>query len=204
MDDIVKQAMVKWPAVPAVYGWLSLDRRGNWLIKGDRVSNPVLAGFINRNYGHDHDGRWFFQNGPQRVFVALDYAPLAFRLGTNGDPRAPLRIEAHTGTAVAAVSRAWVDDAGAALLETALGPGLVDDRDLDRLLPCFTNARGDPLADDAIVAAFERLQSTDDADLYFRYADRPVPVARIAASDVPSRLGFVQNPAPPPAHEPCA
>lgn len=29
MDDIVKQAMVKWPNVPDCYGWLGLDARGN-------------------------------------------------------------------------------------------------------------------------------------------------------------------------------
>ena len=28
MDDIVKQAMAKWPNVPHCYGWLALDARG--------------------------------------------------------------------------------------------------------------------------------------------------------------------------------
>ena len=30
MDDIVKQALAKWPNVPHCYGWLGLDARGNW------------------------------------------------------------------------------------------------------------------------------------------------------------------------------
>jgi hypothetical protein len=30
MDDIVKQAMAKWPNVPACHGWLGLDARGHW------------------------------------------------------------------------------------------------------------------------------------------------------------------------------
>ena len=75
MDPIVIQAMAKWPNVPNVYGWLTLDRRGNWLIKGDRISNPGVVAFIGRNYGADEQGRWYFQNGPQRVFVTLEYAP---------------------------------------------------------------------------------------------------------------------------------
>ena len=29
MDDIVKQAMAKWPNVPHCYGWLALDARGS-------------------------------------------------------------------------------------------------------------------------------------------------------------------------------
>ena len=33
MDDIVKQAMAKWPNVPACWGWLGLDARGNWWLR---------------------------------------------------------------------------------------------------------------------------------------------------------------------------
>ena len=34
MDETVIRAMAKWPDVPAVWGWLSLDRRGVWKLKG--------------------------------------------------------------------------------------------------------------------------------------------------------------------------
>ncbi len=37
MDDIVRQAMAKWPNVPHCYGWLGLDERGNWYMRDDRV-----------------------------------------------------------------------------------------------------------------------------------------------------------------------
>jgi len=56
MDDIVVRGMAKWPNVPAVYGWLSLDRRGNWLLKDPasdsfgRIGNAALRAFIGRNY----------------------------------------------------------------------------------------------------------------------------------------------------------
>ena len=76
MDAVVAQAMAKWPDVPAVYGWLSLDRRGNWLIKGERITNAALRDFIARNYEADDEGRWYFQNGPQRVYASLAYTPL--------------------------------------------------------------------------------------------------------------------------------
>ena len=108
MDDIVKQAMAKWPNVPHVYGWLALDRRGVWRIKGDAVTNAVIAGFIGRNYAHDELGRWFFQNGPQRVFVELEYTPFVYRIVWNADPHAPLRIETHTGSTVHEIGRAYV------------------------------------------------------------------------------------------------
>ena len=37
MDDIVRQAMSKWPNVPACVGWLGLDSRGQWHMRDDRV-----------------------------------------------------------------------------------------------------------------------------------------------------------------------
>ena len=39
----------------------------------------ALREFISRNYQADARGRWYFQNGPQRVFVSLAYTPLVIR-----------------------------------------------------------------------------------------------------------------------------
>jgi len=39
MDEVVVRSIAKWPGVPAVYGWLELDRRGGWRIKGERIGN---------------------------------------------------------------------------------------------------------------------------------------------------------------------
>ena len=203
MDDIVIPAMAKWPNVPAVYGWLGLDRRGTWLIKGERVSNSMVADFISRNYEHDAAGRWFFQNGPQRVFAALDYTPLVYHIPWDPAPGAPLRIEAHTGRKVTRVDGAWIDDTGIVLIATEHGPGMVDDRDLERLLPCCTDERGAALTEDAIAAAIERLQHGGTARLRFRYRDDSVPVLAIATRDVPVKFGFVQRPVPAAGQEEC-
>ncbi|HEX4329053.1 MAG TPA: DUF2946 family protein, partial [Burkholderiales bacterium] len=78
MDDIVAQAMRKWPNVPDVYNWLRLDERGRWRVRArdyentgrfETIGNPAVVEFIGRNYQPDDQGRWYFQNGPQRVFV---------------------------------------------------------------------------------------------------------------------------------------
>ena len=37
MDDLVRQAMVKWPNVPDCFGWLGLDSRGQWYMRDDRA-----------------------------------------------------------------------------------------------------------------------------------------------------------------------
>jgi len=116
MDEIVLRGMAKWPNVPAVYGWLSLDRRGQWLIKGERISNALVTEFIGRNFTRDERGCWYFQNGPQRVFVDLGYTPRVYRV-VNPDG-APLVLEASTGGTVSTIHGAWIDETGAALLAT--------------------------------------------------------------------------------------
>jgi hypothetical protein len=124
MDDAVVRSLARWPNVPAVYGWLELDRRGNWRIKGERIGNGALREFIARNYLADERGCWFFQNGPQRVYVTLAYAP--FVLHYEGD-----RLFDHRGTPAEAVET-WLDDEGSVLIRSSQGIGLLDDRDLER------------------------------------------------------------------------
>ena len=203
MDEIVKQGMAKWPNVPSVYGWLGLDRRGHWLIKGGRIANTLVADFIGRNYGRDDQGRWFFQNGPQRVFISLDYTPFIYRLLWDPVPGAVQCMETHTARAVKQVDGAWIDDAGIVLIESEYGIGLIDDRDLERLLTCFTNARGDEIPEERIGAAIEQLQGGASAELAFRYRGYSVPVLPVAAADVPAKFGFVQRPAQPAGKEEC-
>jgi hypothetical protein len=201
MDEIVLRGMAKWPNVPAVYGWLALDRRGSWRIKGERVANPLVTEFIGRNYSRDLRGCWFFQNGPQRVFVDLGYTPYIYRI--TGADGAPLALEAHNGSRVAAVGGAWIDETGAMLLQSEHGIGTIHDRDLERLLPHLVGAAGEALADDALDELMEALQQGTPAPLWIRYHDARIKVEPIASSDVPRRFGYVAQPEPPGGEEVC-
>jgi hypothetical protein len=120
-------AIAKWPNVPACYDWLSLDRRGDWRLQEERVTHSGLIQFINRQYGCDESGCWFLQNGPQRVFVALAYTPWVFR--REGDA-----FVSHTGKPAGEIQAIHLDEEGSILLETALGIGVLDDRDLPAFL----------------------------------------------------------------------
>jgi hypothetical protein len=130
LDQSVLRGIAKWPDVPAVYGWLALDRRGNWLLKdpgGDgfgRIGNEALRAFIGRNYAADARGCWYFQNGPQRVYVRLAYTPLVVR----HDGAA---LVDHCGRPVQAAER-FLDDEGSVLILGQHGIALLDDRDLAR------------------------------------------------------------------------
>ena len=201
MDEIVLRGMAKWPNVPAVYGWLALDRRGQWLIKGERISNSLVTEFIGRNYARDERGCWYFQNGPQRVFVTLGYTPHVYRIVSLD--RAPLAIEANTGSPIATVSGAWIDETGAALLETEFGIGAVHDRDLDRLLPHFTDAAGAPVAQDALDELMARVQLGREAPLWLRFRGAGVKVGPMRSETVAQRFGFWARPEPPAGQEVC-
>ncbi len=126
MDEIVARSMARWPNVPAVYGWLQLDRRGNWRIKGERIANAALREFIARNYLADERGCWFFQNGPQRVFVELAYTPLVVHyegealLDHCARPFSPEDL--------------FQDEEGSVLIEGQGSIALLDDRDLERMV----------------------------------------------------------------------
>jgi len=122
MDEIVARSMAKWPDVPDVYGWLGLDRRGNFLIRNEKIGNQALREFISRNYHADARGCWYFQNGPQRVFVALAYTPLVFHL--EGDS-----VFDHCGRPCSP-DHAYLDEEGSVLMQAGQAIGLLDDRDL--------------------------------------------------------------------------
>lgn len=137
MDDIVKQALVKWPNVPDCYGWLGLDVRGQWYLrdaaaqaagafpqsKGDLLRHEKLIDFIGRNYEADARGQWYFQNGPQRVYVELERAPWILRI----QPDQTLRT--HTGRDVSP-GACLLDDEGYVYFETDLGLGLLHSQDV--------------------------------------------------------------------------
>jgi len=176
MDDIVRQAIAKWPNVPHCYGWLGLDARGNWYMRDDKAqaAGPFAGGaaagkgsllkhdklidFIARNYEGDVAGQWFFQNGPQRVYVELEATPLVWRVGSAPD----FSVTAHTGRS-ARVQRCILDEHGRLYLETDIGFGLVHTQDM--------------------VQASEAIEQ----GLW-------VPVD-VPTRDLPTRFGYVRSPA---------
>jgi hypothetical protein len=168
MDDIVRQAMVKWPDVPDCYGWLGLDSRGQWWMRDDRVQalgafqsgqpgtkgsllrHEKLIDFIQRNYESDAQGQWYFQNGPQRVYIELEITPYIWRIEND------FTVMAHTGM-MAEVHKILVDENGLVYMDTTLGLGLVHTLDVER-------------AAQAIEMGRWKLEDAEARDLPARYA----------------------------------
>jgi hypothetical protein len=193
MDDIVKQAMAKWPNVPHCYGWLLLDARGNWRMRdersqhlnlpGDKLTNRALTGFIERNYLRDERGNWYFQNGPQRVYLNLEATPFIART----DPAKGFVL--HTQQPLGAIDKVFLTEAGELILQSGEVVAQLDDRDVAQVL---SQLRLDGEAAD------------DEALLSWMTAERPsgtltlgdVPVERVERDRVPEQFGFRRLPAP--------
>lgn len=182
MDDIVKAALKKWPNVPHCHDWLGLDARGDWYLrdaatqaagpfpqaKGSRITHDKLREFIGRNYECDEQGRWFFQNGPQRVYVALALSPWVMGVrrsqGEGAAGESAFWVETHTGARIERVKSCWVDEGGHLYLDTERGLGVVRSLDMDA-------------AADAMEALGWQPQEA-------------------CAADLPTRFGFVLRPQP--------
>jgi hypothetical protein len=189
MDDIVRQALAKWPNVPHCTGWLMLDRRGNWRMRddeaqarglpGEPIRHTALLAFINRNYEADANGQWFFQNGPQRVYVELAYTPWVVRLAEAGGDEGKLSLTDQAGNAFEPAA-AWLDDEGGVLFTDTSEPpriAVLHDHDLD-----LFSVHAD-VAEDGRSGQF-----------HWR-ADATLPLQSVSHSDVAARFGFVASPA---------
>jgi len=194
MDDIVRKAMAKWPNVPHCYGWLALDARGAWRMRderaqaeglpGERVSQPALRGFINRNYCSDAEGRWYFQNGPQRVFVNLETTPYIARTDHAGG------FVLHTGEAVASVDGVWMSVAGRLVLRCDGRIAMIEDRDLAECIGML-RLDGRTPRDEALLAWLAGAAGA----MTLALPAGELPVQRLADEDLGPRFGYVAQPA---------
>ena len=185
MDDIVRKALAKWPNVPHCHGWLGLDARGNWYLRDDRtqaagpfpaekgslLQHDKLIDFIHRNYAADDEGQWFFQNGPQRVYVELEAAPWTWRVGED------FGLVSHTGVAVGPVTSdagatVLLDETGRLYVAALLGLGLVHTQDVGLAAEAIEQGR------------WPAPQDVRAAELPARFGHVLSPSARRAASGV--------------------
>ena len=193
MDKQVQLAMVKWPNVPDCYGWLGLDARGCWRMRdqqvqdqgatGSKISNAALRGFINRNYLSDGQGRYFFQNGPQRVYVELQATPFIAHF----DP--VTRWTLHTGTVLTTVDNVWMTDEGILIFQSGAYLAQLDDRDMASALShIYFNEQ---LASDEKILAW---LTHPDESLTFLIDGHYVPVKLASLVELAASIPFVSSP----------
>jgi hypothetical protein len=206
MDQSVLDAQIRWPDVPAAYGWLSLSARGEWRLHplgdahlgglGEGITNIQILSFFGRNYAAEPNGEWYFQNGPQRVYVRLDAAPFVLRV----DPTVGTLVS-HNGQNVEQVTQWWLDENGQLYAQTNLGPARIDDRDLGLLADILTTANAQSLLEALEQSDLTQTPATGlgffDPTGVFAALAQPATFAMIQGKDLPSILNFVANPIAP-------
>lgn len=185
MDDWVIKALQRWPNVPALFGWLGLDRRGRWLIQGGTITHPRIVETINRNYAADQHGRWYFQNGPQRGYIELASTPLILFVAED-----QTGLVTHNGLPVEQVTHAYLDEEGTLVLSTEHGPGELIGSDL-----AWALERMAALDDEALAHALD-VPSGSPTNITLSLASSTVPLRRLNFADAPAALGFERVPAP--------
>lgn len=206
MDTIVKQALIKWPNVPHCFGWLGLDARGAWRMQtlqnsnksasetqakklpSEKIRHPVLLDFINRNYSHDAQGRWYFQNGPQRVYIDLESTPYIARTDSSG------LFVLHTGAPIARVQTVWLSEQGKIYLQdkdkNKDRVALLDDRDMAQCL-AHVHLDGSIIKDEHLLAW---LETPKGASLSLQWQGQFIPIKHILEQNVAAHFGFIRLP----------
>ena len=200
MDDIVRQAMTKWPDVPHCHGWLALDARGIFRMRdeaaqknnllGDPIRHTALLAFIHRNYACDAEGAWYFQNGPQRVYVDLQATPYIAHTDANSG------MVLHDGKPLKNITAAYLTEEGQLILQNATHLAMLDDRDIAQCLQQF-RIEGKPVEDAQLMQWLE----APDKKLDLLIDDKSIPVTRIErieqneqGLELGLRFGFVSRP----------
>jgi hypothetical protein len=189
MEDWVYRALQRWPNVPALYGWLKLDRRGRWLIKNEIISRPQIIDVINNNYAADEQGRWYFQNGPQRGYMQLERAPL---LLSAMHPDKSLRT--HTGLRVEEPTEILMDENGGIFFQTEHGAAALLDDELEWAL-AHMSVESRAVTEEQIADALQLTSGTMTA-VAFTLQSKQLRIRRIDAIAAPTYLRFVSDPQP--------
>lgn len=202
MDEQVLAAMKKWPNVPAAYGWLSLNARGLWRFhhhgdfaadpEGDTIENQQLIEFFNRNYETTDNGAWYIQNGPQKAFVNLPYAPFILFYDN-----AQQILSTHHGHVVSIVKHWYFSDDGRIFAQTDVGPAMLTARDASSFINDAKRLDGSDVVsrelnehdiEDLVTgASFELCLSTAKVDLI-------APCSYLESNKAEEILGFVKQP----------
>jgi hypothetical protein len=175
---------------------LALDARGAWRMRderaqalnlpGDKIRNATLTGFINRNYQHDEQGRWYFQNGPQRVYVDLETTPyIAHTSPEHG-------FVLHTGVAMTDIENVFLSIEGKLFLSAAEILVQLDDRDLAACLGQM-QIEGKSASDSELITWLENNEAAPNLQ-FILSQKKTLDVQRGELSQLMKQFGFVSTP----------
>ncbi len=163
-----------WPRNPQIFGWLSLDPRGQWRIKGKKINNVKLIKFISKNYRKDNHGRYYFQNGVQQVFVSFFQTPYVINVFEVN----PLNLQTHNGIIIDNIKKVWFGKDLKIFIETASILASVDDRDTLFIYENIIDINGNRISEMDLPEGFLANDGLPSFDIYFSYQGKQIQVAR--------------------------
>ena len=198
----ITKANIKWPNVPDVYNWLSLDHRGNWLIKREKIHHQGLIDFISTHYTEDSLGRWFFQNGPQRVFVTLGYTPYVLSIQSDGTTT---HFKTQTNKVIVSFDQLWIDNDGRMLASWGRHIGLISDQDLPILAEQLVHRKkpNNPIDVNDLEIVLKSPSPKGDTPFIGLINQKRYDVTFIREYDVRHTFHFNPNPTPPDGSTEC-
>ena len=206
MDEQVLKSLIKWPNVPACFGWLALDRRGQWRMRdeyaqqnqlsGQVIQHAALVDFISRNYARDLLGRYFFQNGPQRVFINLDATPWIARMIPNAQS---IKMTNQCGTQVEP-SGALSDENGNIYIIANAPEVIYEDSNQQQDQFHTQEQQTVALLHDHDLDLFADLAKLNEEACSFGgswlWQGKRLPLEPIHSQELSKRFGFIQKPMP--------
>lgn len=166
------------PSQLMVYGWLYLNRRGQWFLPSGRITHPRLLQYLHHHYRFDPEsGAMVVDLGPQKVMVMLEYTPWIYRVVKEGEERGwrRIKLETHTGKLVERISQGYVDEKGNLLIQSEWGIGVISDTDLALLS--------------------DRISEGPPPELWLSPEER-ILLKPIDSRDIPRRFGYRPRPEP--------
>jgi hypothetical protein len=193
MDELVKQSLAKWPNVPHCYGWLALDARGAFRMRdeaaqaahqpGDIIRHESLLNFIYRNYDCDTRGAWYFQNGPQRVYVELEATPFIART----DPE--LGFVLHDRTPMHDIDQLFMTNSGQLIIQSHQKIAMLDPNDLAHCL-AMLYVENHAIADEDLL----KWLIAPNQSLQMKLGKQFINVEWVDSNQLQKRFGFIAHP----------
>jgi len=205
VDQSILSAIAKWPDVPYCYGWLFLDRRGAFRIRneysqkhhlsGEHIKHPGMCDSIRNNICIDTHNQYFFQNGPQRVYLSLAYCPYVVRFIPS--QQYDWVLQNHLSQEIQP-TRCFLDEKGNILLEFIAS--ILQCSNTSQLSFSETQIRSVALLHDHDLNIFSELSQMNIASCgvigVFKWRSLDIPIEPIIGHDVAKEFHFKQTPIP--------
>jgi hypothetical protein len=205
VDQSTISAIAKWPDVPYCYGWLFLDRRGSFRIRneysqkhhlpGELIKHSGMCDSIRRNIYIDPHNQYFFQNGPQRVYLSLAYCPYVVRFIPS--QQYDWVLQNHLSQEIHP-TRCFLDEKGNILLEFIAS--IIQCSNTSQLSFTETQIRSIALLHDHDLNIFSELSQMNIANCgvigVFKWRSLDIPIEPIIGHDVAKEFHFKQTPIP--------